>query len=204
MKNYLDFEKEIKELEQEVDGLKSPFGSEGISEVDTNKIKNIQYSGTPLQFSLNYGDADISGIDLNFQLFNTKKWLGYKAAYSSYTFSDQLSFPMQPADIFRQSVVVDLGNFIAKVGLKNEGSRIVTTVDTDGALVNNYLKGHRSLDVNVSYQLSFSDYALSIGIFGQNLNDDSQALEGISIIDKRVYLSTVSYTHLTLPTKRIV
>ena len=33
MKNYLDFEKEIKELELELDSLKSPFGSEGISEV---------------------------------------------------------------------------------------------------------------------------------------------------------------------------
>ena len=43
MKNYLDFEKEIKELEQEVDGLKSPFGSEGISEVDTKKIKDTQF-----------------------------------------------------------------------------------------------------------------------------------------------------------------
>ena len=42
MKNYLDFEKEIKALETEVDDLKSPFGSEGISEVDTNKIKNTQ------------------------------------------------------------------------------------------------------------------------------------------------------------------
>ena len=42
MKNYLDFEKEIKELEQQVDNLKSPFGSEGITEVDTNKIKNTQ------------------------------------------------------------------------------------------------------------------------------------------------------------------
>jgi acetyl-CoA carboxylase carboxyl transferase subunit alpha len=42
MKNYLEFEKEIKALEQEVDGLKSPFGSGGISEVDTNKIKNTQ------------------------------------------------------------------------------------------------------------------------------------------------------------------
>ena len=39
--NYLDFEKEIKALEKEVDTLK-PFGSEGISEVDTNKIKNTQ------------------------------------------------------------------------------------------------------------------------------------------------------------------
>ncbi len=42
MKNYLEFEKEVKSLEEEMDTLKSPFGSEGISEVDTKKIKNIQ------------------------------------------------------------------------------------------------------------------------------------------------------------------
>ena len=42
MKNYLEFEKEIKALEEEVDNLKSPFGSEGISEVDTQKIKTNQ------------------------------------------------------------------------------------------------------------------------------------------------------------------
>ena len=42
MRNYLEFENEIKTLEEEVDNLKSPFGSEGISEVDTQKIKNIQ------------------------------------------------------------------------------------------------------------------------------------------------------------------
>ena len=42
MKNYLEFEKEIKALEEEVNNLKSPFGSEGISEVDTKKIKTTQ------------------------------------------------------------------------------------------------------------------------------------------------------------------
>jgi len=42
MKNYLEFEKEIRALEEEVDGLKSPFGSEGISEVDTRKIQDTQ------------------------------------------------------------------------------------------------------------------------------------------------------------------
>ena len=39
MKNYLDFEKEIKALEQEVDGLKSPFGSEGITELILIRLK---------------------------------------------------------------------------------------------------------------------------------------------------------------------
>ena len=38
MKNYLEFEKEIKTLEIDLENLKSPFGSEGISEVDTQKI----------------------------------------------------------------------------------------------------------------------------------------------------------------------
>jgi len=38
MKNYLEFEKEIKMLETDLEDLKSPFGSEGISEVNTQKI----------------------------------------------------------------------------------------------------------------------------------------------------------------------
>jgi acetyl-CoA carboxylase carboxyl transferase subunit alpha len=38
MKNYLEFEKEIKTLETDLENLKNPFGSEGISEVDTQKI----------------------------------------------------------------------------------------------------------------------------------------------------------------------
>ena len=42
MKNYLEFEKEIKTLETDLDNLKSPFGSEGISEVDTQKIANTE------------------------------------------------------------------------------------------------------------------------------------------------------------------
>ena len=42
MKNYLEFEKEIKSLETDLESLKSPFGSEGISEVDTQKIRTTE------------------------------------------------------------------------------------------------------------------------------------------------------------------
>ena len=41
MKNYLEFEKEIKTLEDEMELLKSP-GHDSISEVDTNKIKSTE------------------------------------------------------------------------------------------------------------------------------------------------------------------
>ena len=42
MKNYLNFETDIKELETELEKLKDPYNQEGLSEVDTNKISTLQ------------------------------------------------------------------------------------------------------------------------------------------------------------------
>ena len=43
MKNYLNFETDIKKLEEELDQLKDPYNQAGLAEVDTNKISKIQY-----------------------------------------------------------------------------------------------------------------------------------------------------------------
>ena len=42
MKNYLNFENDIKNLENEIDKLKDPFNQNGLSEVDTQKISKMQ------------------------------------------------------------------------------------------------------------------------------------------------------------------
>ena len=42
MKNYLNFETEIKDLETELEKLKDPYNQEGLSEVDTQKISSTQ------------------------------------------------------------------------------------------------------------------------------------------------------------------
>ena len=42
MKSYLEFERDIKVLEEEIEKLKDPFNKEGISEVNTEKISQIQ------------------------------------------------------------------------------------------------------------------------------------------------------------------
>ena len=42
MKNYLNFEADIKDLEVELEKLKDPFNQSGLSEVDTKKISQIQ------------------------------------------------------------------------------------------------------------------------------------------------------------------
>ena len=42
MKNYLNFENDIKDLESELEKLKDPYNQEGLSEVNTEKISKIQ------------------------------------------------------------------------------------------------------------------------------------------------------------------
>ena len=42
MKNYLNFETDIKLLEEELDKLKDPYNQEGLTEVDTKKISKLQ------------------------------------------------------------------------------------------------------------------------------------------------------------------
>ena len=55
MKNYLNFESEIKNLEVELDKLKDPYNQEGLSEVDTQNISKLQ----------NEIDAKLKDIYLN-------------------------------------------------------------------------------------------------------------------------------------------
>ena len=63
MKNYLNFETDIKNLENELEKLKDPFNQEGLSEVDIkkisktqeeldNKLKNIYANLDPWQITL--------------------------------------------------------------------------------------------------------------------------------------------------------
>ena len=42
MKNYLNFETEIKDIETEIEKLKDPYNQSGLSEVDTQKISKTQ------------------------------------------------------------------------------------------------------------------------------------------------------------------
>tara|TARA_B100000965_G_scaffold380382_1_gene376886 strand:+ start:200 stop:1303 length:1104 start_codon:yes stop_codon:yes gene_type:complete len=42
MKNYLNFETDVKKLEDDLDQLRDPFNQEGLSEIDTGKISKLQ------------------------------------------------------------------------------------------------------------------------------------------------------------------
>ena len=101
-------------------------------------------------FPLNNGDANISGVELNAELLDVAKIFNFRSIYSAYTYSDQLAFPMQPLKIIRNSIEFNLRSFKAKVTLKSEGSRVLTTIREEGLLENNYLAKYQSIDVHSS------------------------------------------------------
>ena len=57
MKNYLNFESDIKNLEDELDKLKDPYNQSGLSEVDTQKISQIQ-NELDEKFKMVYANLD--------------------------------------------------------------------------------------------------------------------------------------------------
>ena len=82
-------------------------------------------------FPLNNGDANISGVELNVELLEVAKFLILIYLFS-FTYSDQLSFPMQPLNMLRNSIEFNVGSFKAKVTFKSEGSRVLTTIGEEG------------------------------------------------------------------------
>ena len=180
----------VKFISRNIDASSNLSGTFSYFQYDyVNKIKTIQYGGTSLQFPINDGNAFISGIELNMQFNTFYNKLGFKSIYSSYNFSDQLTFQLQPRTISRHYIILNIGSFKARFVIKNEGKRVMTTLSKERSMVNNYLDKHSSMDISLSHSLTFRDFIFSLGLFGQNLNDDSKVLDGISIFDKRIYVS---------------
>ena len=63
MKNYLNFESDIKNLEDELDKLKDPYNQSGLSEVDTQKISQIQ-NELDEKLKMVYANLDLSLIHI--------------------------------------------------------------------------------------------------------------------------------------------
>ena len=52
MKNYLNFETDIKNLESEIEKLKDPYNQDGLSEVDTQKTVSYTHLTLPTIYSV--------------------------------------------------------------------------------------------------------------------------------------------------------
>ena len=108
MKNYLNFENEIKNIETEIDKLKDPYNNEGISSVDTDKIDKLQ------------SDLDKKLIS---EGYNLKRIINYKAIAQEKFNNDEIEkLKVQIPDIvyvYSQNSALSFLNMIKNCNLQN-------------------------------------------------------------------------------------
>ena len=155
----------------------------------TNKMRPIHYSSTPMKFSVNHGNADISGLEIDIEVSLMKDLVELTTAYALYNMSDRSAFPMQPDDMLKNTLNFNWKGFSIMLGSRKESARVITTIDPNGNLVDNRLDPHMAVDGNLSFYLPFKRFTGSFGVSGRNLLGESQFLEGISIFDRRIYLN---------------
>ncbi len=127
MKNYLNFESEIKNLEVELDKLKDPYNQEGLSEVDTQNISKLQ----------NEIDTRLKNIYSNLDPWQTTLVARHEARPKAKHFIDNLfeDFISLSGDRFYgedQSVICGFAKFVNKSVLvigQEKGENLETRIE---------------------------------------------------------------------------
>ena len=188
--NKNQFEMGIK-IENENDNEKPYYAINisGFSYHYSNKIKQIQLTGVPIQFPINYGEASLSGFDSNLSFSSKTKWFNFSSYYAYYLFSDPMAFQLQPDKMVRNKITLKIRWFQLDLVQRSESARQITSINSTGEFLDNRLDAIQTYDANLSLKLKFRNYKGTISFSGKNLNNESQILNGISLFDQRYNLN---------------
>jgi hypothetical protein len=155
----------------------------------SNKIKQVQLTGVPIQFPINFGEASLSGFDSNLSFSSKTELFNFSSSYASYYFSDPMAFQLQPNKMVRNKITLKIRWFQLNLIYRSESARQFTSINSTGTFLHNRLDAINTYDANLSLKLKFRDYKGAISFSGKNLNNVSQELNGISLYDRRYNLN---------------
>jgi len=155
----------------------------------SNKIKQVQLTGVPIQFPINFGEASLSGFDSNLSFSSITKWFNFSSSYAYYLFSDPMAFQLQPEKMVRNKITLKIKWFQLDLIHRSESARQITSINSTGTFFDNRLDAIKTYDANLSLKFKFRDYKGTISFSGKNLNNESQELNGISLFDQRYNLN---------------
>jgi hypothetical protein len=155
----------------------------------SNKIKQVQLTGVPIQFPINFGEASLSGFDSNLSFSSKTELFNFSSSYAYYYFSDPMAFQLQPDKMVRNKITLKIRWFQLNLIHRSESARQFTSINSTGTFLHNRLDAINTYDANLSLKLKFRDYKGAISFSGKNLNNVSQELNGISLYDQRYNLN---------------
>ena len=197
MKNYLNFETDIKNLETELDKLKDPYNQDGISEVDTSKITDLQ----------NEIDKKLKDVYSNLDAWQTTLVARHEDRPKSKFFIDNLfdEFISLSGDRFYgedKSVICGFGKFNSKSVLvigQEKGENLDTRIERNFGMMRpeGYRKTIRLMNLANKFKIPIINFVDTPGAYpGVGAEERGQA----EAIAKSIECSM----QLTVPTLSII
>ena len=153
-----------------------------------NKIKQIYFSGNPMKYPINYGQASISGVEMSLSYQPKRDWISIKSHITNYFFSDVSAFQLQPSRMARNIIFINTAFFNVEFVHRSESSRQITTIG-ENEILQNTLRPITNFDIYLYRNFQVSFFKSSVSLSAKNLNSTPEYLEGISIHDRRYSLS---------------
>ncbi len=197
MKNYLNFETDIKKLEIELDKLKDPYNQDGLSEVDTSKITYLQ----------NEIDKKLKDVYSNLDAWQTTLVARHEDRPKSKYFIDNLfdEFISLSGDRFYgedKSVICGFGKFNSKSVLvigQEKGENLDTRIERNFGMMRpeGYRKTIRLMNLANKFKIPIINFVDTPGAYpGVGAEERGQA----EAIAKSIECSM----QLTVPTLSII
>ena len=198
MKNYLNFEVDIKDLEKELDELKDPYNNTGLSEVETDKISKLQ---TEI-------DEKLRDIYTNLDPWQTTMVARHEDRPKAKFFIDNLfdDFISLSGDRYYgedKSVLTGFAKFNGKSVLvigQEKGEDLDSRIERNFGMMRpeGYRKTIRLMNLANKFNIPIISFIDTPGAYpGVGAEERGQA----EAIAKSIECCmAVSYTHLTLPT----
>jgi hypothetical protein len=164
-----------------------------------NKFRTVVVPGSPVVFYDNVQDARISGFEAKPSIFFLRKKVTLGVGWSRYYISEKIAFPFK-SDVKRTvSLLVDHAGYSLQAFWFHEGEQVgivrefKTQPSGDQRTVGYAevtLPSFSNLDVHLSKTFEVARLKMFLNASGRNiLNDDSTALQGLALRDRRYYVT---------------
>jgi len=156
----------------------------------TNKFRTIKISKSPVQYFDNFKETTITGIESSFQMNLFHKKIIMNLGVSKYFTPDELTFSFKADRKVSAGIATKLNGFSGEITWFAESDRIGFVLDEDQNMLHQInLDKFNNFDVHLAYQVEVFSQFIKFSFSCKNLLRNDEMYEGISIHDRRFYLS---------------
>lgn len=154
-----------------------------------NKFRQFTAPGIPVVFYDNVLTARIAGLEFGGKLFLFRKKITLAAGAARYFISEKAAFPFKAENKRTLDLFIDHAGFSFQLHAFWEGEETGWLRQISGEFAQVVLPSFSNLDVHLSKTFSVKKVKFFLSASGRNLLNRATVLQGLSIRDRRLYLT---------------